>query len=175
MAIFGACDGEVFKAETQCPTIAAIKVDGFITTVPVTGYTLELNTNHQFLHSLDEFIYVFAFGDRIGELTLSGISFTGTVCGTSGPITDAAADSIYKYYADNRLAAKTIPAQITIGGNQSSAQLLGFLTGMRLELPNPANPIAQWTLRFAVILNPAAGGAVSAPRPIAPLPQGAFN
>jgi hypothetical protein len=158
MSVFATCEGGVYRytpgEECTSSDIVVIKVDGFLTTVPVTGYALELSTNHQFLHSLDEFIYVFAFGDRIGELTLSGITFIGCVGGAGGA---ADASSVFDYYRNNRLAAKMAPTQITIGGTTGSAQLLGFLTGMRLEVPNPANPIVQWVLRFTVILNASAG------------------
>lgn len=164
MSIFVTCEGGVYKHtpgnECAADNVVVIKVDGFVATVPVTGYALELSTNHQFLHSLDEFIYVFAFGDRVGELTLSGIAFTGCVSDAAGPVTDANVDSIYNHYLQNRLGAKAAnnmaPTQITLGG-ATSAKLLGFLTGMRLEVPNPANPIAQWVLRYQVILNSSAG------------------
>jgi hypothetical protein len=166
MSIFITCEGGVYKHtpgnECAADNVVVIKVDNFLATVPVTGYTLELSTNHQFLHSLDEFIYVFAFGDRVGELTLSGVAFTGCVGSASGPVTNAKAESVYSHYLQNRLAAKMAPTQITLGG-ATSAKLLGFLTGMRLEVPNPANPIAQWVLRYQVILNSSAGNSARTP------------
>lgn len=164
MSIFITCEGGVYKHtpgnECAADNIVVIKVDGFVATVPVTGYAMELSTNHQFLHSLDEFIYVFAFGDRVGELTLSGVAFTGCVSSASGSVTDANPESVYNHYLQNRLSAKMAPTQITLGG-ATSAKLLGFLTGMRLEVPNPANPIAQWVLRYQVILNSSAGNQVT--------------
>jgi hypothetical protein len=153
MSVFGPCDGGVLKVVTNCGVqTAVIKVDGFIATVPITGFTLELGTNHQFLHSLDEFIYVFAFGDRIGELTLSGMTFTNTnTCGSQ--TAGAAPGDIYSFYMANRLSRNLTPAKITINGANTS--LLGFLTGFREEMPNPALPIVQWVLRYNVVINPA--------------------
>lgn len=148
MSVFDKCDGGVLKVPTSCDAnIAVIKVDDFISTVPLTGFTLELSTNHQFLHSLDEFIYVFAFGDRVGELTMSGLTFVGG-CANSKEGTPA---SVYEFYMQKRLAINLRPAKITIGG--SNQTLLGFLTGLRMEMPNPSLPVIQWVLRYNVVVD----------------------
>jgi hypothetical protein len=167
MAIFLGCDTGVYKfARPQgtdsngaaCPPpVVVLQVADFINTVPLTGFSLELSTNHQFLHSLDDFIYVFSFGDRVGELTLSGLAFASCV-GGSGGANNSQPVAVYNYYLKNRLSVKSTPTLITLGG-ASSAQLIGFLTGMRLEMPNAVNPIAQWVLRYAVILNKTGGAA----------------
>jgi hypothetical protein len=149
MSVFTPCDGKVLKVQTDCTDagIVAISIDGFLQNIPVVGFALDLSTNHQFLHSLDEFIYVFAFGDRVGELTLSGITFTGKCAG--GDTADIA--SLYKYYLDNKVSTSLAPAKITVGG--AATTLLGFLTGLRIEIPNPALPIVQWVLRYNVVID----------------------
>jgi hypothetical protein len=43
------------------------------------------------------------------------------------------------------------PAKITVGG--AATTLLGFLTGLRIEIPNPALPIVQWVLRYNVVID----------------------
>jgi len=166
MSVFVPCEGGVYKhVDANCQKgcnscdIAVITVDDLQTlTVPITGFMLEMSTNHQFLHSLDEFIYVYAFGDRVGELIISGIAFTE--CVTTGPGATASGhmDSLYAHYLRSRLAKNLTPTKITLGS--ANTELLGFLTGMRLEVPNPQLPIAQWVLRYQVILNsPVAAGA----------------
>lgn len=156
MSVFGPCDGSVLKVQTDCKpgasTLIAISVDNFVANVPITGFSLDLSTNHQFLHSLDEFTYVFAFGDRVGELTISGVAFTRRCPGlekTAGPL--------YQYYLDNRVSASLTPTKITI--MEMPTTLIGFLTGMHAEIPNPSLPIIQWALRYHVIINPAAATA----------------
>lgn len=150
MSVFSSCDGEILKVQTDCKnsdSIAAVSVDGFVANVPLTGFALDLSTNHQFLHSLDEFIYVFAFGDRVGELTLSGITFTGKCPNT----TSGEPKDIYSYYLQNRVSKTLKPTKITVSGGQTT--LLGFLTGMRMEIPNPSLPVMQWVLRYHVIID----------------------
>jgi hypothetical protein len=121
-----------------------------VTGIAYTGFMLQLHTNHQFLHALDEFTYVFPFGDRVGELTVTGITFL-----SSG---DCAAElgkgicGIYEYYMANRLTPSTgkTPTLIQVGG--CAPPMLGFLTGLRMETVRPELPIVQWVLRFNVIL-----------------------
>jgi hypothetical protein len=155
MTLFGNCDGGMIKVQTECPSSAnliAVSIDNFVANVPVTGFSLDLSTNHQFLHSLDEFTYVFAFGDRVGELTLSGIAFTHKCPGNNS----ANPSALYQYYLDNKVSTRLKPAKITI--LQAPTTLIGFLTGMRMEIPNPSLPMMQWVLRYHVIINPKKGG-----------------
>lgn len=147
MNIFQACDGGVIKVPYKdCrATAKIIDIAGFDDILPVTGFSLDLSTNHQFLHALNEFIYAFAFGDRIGELTVSGICFTTKDCGQIASISD-----LLGFYSRERFAVKSDATQITIDG---STVLVGFLTGARVEIPNPSLPVAQWVLRYNVILD----------------------
>jgi hypothetical protein len=150
------------------PTRAVIAVEDYTLELPITGFTLDLGTNHQFLHTLDEFIYVYAFGDRIGELMLSGVAFTGCIqdhssggdlAGTLG------AAALLTHYLKNRIGRRAGPGSslilIDAVAGISSSVLTGFLTGMRMDVPNPALPIVQWALRYNVIINErvAPGGA----------------
>jgi hypothetical protein len=158
-------DGGVVRVSNGCAAVVVINVENFagslMQEVPVTGYSLELSTNHQFLHTLDEFIYAFAFGDRIGELTLTGIAFTVPVCaggdGASGnaaqrSITDKVKqENVYEFYLANKFSKSLRPTKIQIGG--AGIKLIGFLTGMRMEVPNPQLPIMQWALRYNVVVD----------------------
>lgn len=146
------------RVASECSSgINVIAIDGFNTTIPITGYTLDLSTNHQFLHSLDEFIYAFAFGNRIGELTLTGVVFTTTSCDRTGKdITyELGQQSIYDWYLSNKFSSNLKPSKIIIG--ESTVSLIGFLTGLRMQIPDPALPIAQWALRFNVIIDTTSG------------------
>jgi hypothetical protein len=133
--------------------------------VPITGYTLDLSTNHQFLHTLNEFIYAFAFGDRVGELTLTGVAFTAPTCavGVGDISNDVKQENVYEFYLAQKFSKSLTPTKITIGG--SSIQLIGFLTGVRMSVPDPQLPIMQWALRFNVIVDaaPTAAGSAASP------------
>jgi hypothetical protein len=148
MSIFTECDGGVLKVPYKnCQsTSKIIDITGFNDILPITGFSLDMSTNHQFLHALNEFVYAFAFGDRIGELTVSGICFTTKDCNNADDMA-----KLLRYYQTERFAVKADATKITIDG---SIVLVGFLTGARVEIPNPALPVAQWVLRYNVLLDP---------------------
>jgi hypothetical protein len=153
MSIFKPCSGGVYKVKScedggGAGGGGALSIDGFPSGVPITGFLLELHTNHQFLHSLDEFIYVFPFGDRIGELTVSGISFLGAEeCDGGG-----SPCGVFEYYLKKRLSKPDGFTPSLIELSDCNGVLLGFLTGMRLQTLKPELPIVQWVLRYNVII-----------------------
>jgi hypothetical protein len=163
-SIFTPCEGGVFAVRNE--TCRNTATDAFVTiddaafgasSLPVTGFDLDLTTSHQFLHTLDKFIYVYSFGDRVGTCTFSGMGFTD--CTADDGVTSPA--DLYKYYIDNRLGTGTF----TGGGKLTATKirmpggriLLGFLTGMKTNIPNPAFPIVQWALQYHVIIGERGG------------------
>lgn len=164
MAVFQSvfkCDttGGIVRVPTDCPEVVVIQVDSVTSKgsrmeyVPITGYTLELSTNHQFLHTLNDFIYAFAFGDRVGELTLTGIAFTAPACKAEGGniSNEVKQENVYEFYLAQKFSKTLTPTKIKIGG--SDIRLVGFLTGVRMSVPDPQLPIMQWALRFSVIVD----------------------
>jgi hypothetical protein len=168
--VFTPCAGGVVArpipaGESSCAGWAAIQINDsalntVLVNVPLTGFSLELSTNHQFLHSLNDLIYVFAFGDRVGELTLTGVSFVGE-CEAAQK---GKALKILNYYLQKRLSKTLKPAFIKLNGEDASTQMLGFLTGVRTEMMNPELPIVQWILRYSVVLDTSTGAGGSGPR-----------
>lgn len=147
-SIFPTCDGVVSKVPFNCEGgggVFTFKFDKKALSLPVTGFVLELSGNYQFLHTVSDFIYFYAFGDRVGELTVSGMGFLGTCSGNSAKVC-----GIYDYYMTNRIAARDTAMSVSM---DSCGAFFAFLTGMRMEVPKPELPIAQWVLRFHVIPN----------------------
>jgi hypothetical protein len=145
-AVFSPCVGAVAKIP-GCSGDAVFKVDisGGSLTMPISGFALELNGNYQFLHTVNDFIYVYAFGDRIGELTVSGFGFSQT-CGNAS---SAKICNLFDFYTQNRISRKgDLSVHI---GECPDANFWAFLTGMRVEVQDPQTAIAQWSLRFNVL------------------------
>jgi hypothetical protein len=147
-SIFAQCDGVVSKVPFNCENGAVFKftINNSPITMPVTGFMLELSGNYQFLHTVSDFIYFYAFGDRVGELTISGMGFIGKCPGQE----DGGLCKAYTYYTENRIAAKGDALPISM---DSCGSFFGFLTGMRLEIPKADLPIGQYSLRFHVVPN----------------------
>lgn len=95
--------------------------------------------NFQFMHTLGATIYAYIFGDRIGELRISGICFANP-CGGGKSGMQQITDS----YRKNRIAAAGRPVQISVGEVDYTA----FNTGCTLEITDPERQLGQWALRF---------------------------
>ena len=106
----------------------------------ITQAAIVENGNYQFLHTLNETIYVYVFGDRIGELRVSGIAFSNACHGGGGSGMKQIIDS----YKTNRLAEKGGPVLVNFG----ATTYRGFLTGMNLDVVDPERNLGQWAFRF---------------------------
>lgn len=152
-SVFPTCDGRVVRVPINCAdesaVVAKITVDNAELGFPVTGFALEFEGNYQFLHTVNQFVYAYIFGDRIGLLTLSGMSFLAPPCGPEASKSkDASLCSLFNKYKEKRLKkGKAIPINI-----HGCIATTGFLTGMRIELARPELPIVQYVMRFHVIL-----------------------
>lgn len=96
--------------------------------------------NYQFLHTLNETIYAYVFGDRIGELRVSGICFVYP-CGeteTSG------VQQIIDNYRKYRIAGRKRAVRVSFG----EVDYIGFLVGMNLDIVDPENNLGQWAFSF---------------------------
>jgi hypothetical protein len=130
--------------DTANPAVFRINIDGNPFVAPITGFAVDLQGNYQFLHTVNDFIYLYVFGDRIGDLVLTGISFTDNDCPTTG----GDLTTIFKFYKDNRVAVRNTPINITIGADS----FLTFLTGTKIEQAKPDNGVVQWVMRFNTLM-----------------------
>jgi hypothetical protein len=115
----------------------------------ITSMSLELSGNYQFLHTLNDFIYAYSFGDRIGTLNVSGVGFARACSGGKGALLKT-----YEWYKTNRISRATQILTIVIRDSESSGTFLGFLTGMRLDASsgeNDVNGLGHWSMRFELI------------------------
>lgn len=155
-SIFTPCEGAIVKVNL-CPGGGGgggtfnVTVNGSQIGFPTSGFILEMQGNCQFLHSLDQFIYYYNFGDRVGELTVSGFGFMGgETCGVNSGGNSGSVCGIIDFYMNNRQAKtkRAIPV-----GTDKCGTFWSFLTGMRLEISsgNGGVPIGQWSMRFNVI------------------------
>jgi hypothetical protein len=149
---FTPCTGAVSVAREGCTNadVFAIRVNGSEINAIITGMSLEMSGNYQFLHTVNDFIYFYSFGDRVGQLTINGIGFVSPCKGEEkGPIM-----TLYDYYMTNRASkrrGKAMPVTLADGSGHVKT-FHGFLTGMRLDVNDGAlGTVGYWTLRFDVI------------------------
>lgn len=161
-SVFLPCGTAVVRVKDECGTGGGgipkiLTIDGLAQDLIITEFALNLATNHQFLHALDRKIYLFPFGDRIGELTVTGMAFTGGYCDAKTGQKIEAKEALcgpLGYYMSNRISGPNglTPKKISI--SSCAPPLLGFVTGFRMAQQRPEVPIAQWVMRFSVIIDP---------------------
>ncbi len=110
----------------------------------LTGMGMAAQGNFQFLHTLRNFIYVYVFGDRIGDITVNGLGFA---TGCDGD-TVSGLEHTWDYYQKNRVAALGSPVALAVGTRMS---FNGFLTGFTANFSDTQSGLTQFGLRFHYI------------------------
>lgn len=153
--VFTPCTGAVEVSRKECTPsdFLMVVIDGsyFTNEYVVTGVTMELSGNYQFLHTVNDFVYFYAFGDRVGLLTITGVGFL-KMC--PGAKEGAKIFEIYDYYNKNKTAAKDGKSLevILTPPEGKPIELHGFLTGVKVDVnQSDTGPIGYWTLRMEVL------------------------
>lgn len=158
-AVFSPCAGVVAFTDRSCPEgqkFLSIEVDGtdMYSNGLLTGVSVGLSGNYQFLHTVSNFIYLYAFGDRISVLNLTGMGFIKTCGGAQ----KTQLQKIYNFYKRNRVAKKTSPMNIVItgtGGGSGNFKFIGYLTGMNIDLKqsDPLGTVGFWNMKFEAVID----------------------
>jgi len=110
----------------------------------VTSVAVASQGNFQFLHSLGGNIYVYVFGDRVGEAVISGLAFDRP-CDNSDKMTGV--EHVMQYYVDNRIAQRRTPLKLTIGAQRA---IVGYLVSFSAKVADPKDGIYEFSLSFMV-------------------------
>lgn len=116
----------------------------------VTEVAIAQRGNYQFLHSLQDMIYVYIFGERIGELQIAGLSFVSTCNDATGATVSTGIERILSYYNAARISATGYPVQILLGATVHG-RFRGFLTDLNVNVDRPDVRIARFNLRFRTL------------------------
>lgn len=107
----------------------------------VTRVTVSQQVNVQFLHTLGSLIYIYVFGDRMGQVSLSGLSFA-CECPEG---TELGAEKMMTWYKKNRASKKADPVRVTIG----KTTIEGFVTSFTEDVVDPSLRLVQWGVNLA--------------------------
>lgn len=107
----------------------------------VTRVTVSQQVNVQFLHTLGNLIYIYVFGDRMGQVSLSGLSFA-CVCPDDGVL---GAEQMMLWYKTNRASKNPTPVRVTIG----KTVIEGFVTSFTEDVVDPSIRLVQWGVNLA--------------------------
>lgn len=123
----------------------------------ITRLGLSAAGNYQFLHTIGNDVYVYVFGDRMGQVVLHGLSFAEK-CGTRsssdfvGPAPAGARDHgfelLFKWYSTNRIAARKLPVRVTIG---QRTNFDGFVTALSGDVQDTLHRTIQFQMTISLL------------------------
>lgn len=113
----------------------------------ITRVTVAKRGNYQFLHSLNNVIHLYTFGDRMGQLTISGLA-AASVCKDNG--NSIGIEKVDQYYERNKISARERPLVITLGAGTSFS---AYLSDYRADVADPQNRIYQFDMSLQLLPN----------------------
>lgn len=158
MNVFSPCAGVAVYTQKNCgdggPQFLSITVggDNLYDHGIITGISCALTGNYQFLHTVNNFIYLYAFGDRISVLNITGIGFTQKCSGASDKV---AINKIYDFYKNQRVAKRKNALGIVVTGTEDVFKFKGYLTGMTIDVKNSEGlgTVGFWNMRFEAVID----------------------
>lgn len=154
--IFESCPGRVAQIKqptTNCDISVIQVVDRNGTPdltyekdkIVLTRVNVGQNVNVQFLHTLGNRVYVYSFGDRMGQIQLSGMAFASTCdYSTSNSHT---AKNIMEWYRLNKASIRSDAIRISIFDYAFQA----FLVGLTADVIDDKTKLVQWNLTLATL------------------------
>ncbi len=128
----------------------------FSTAAIITNISGSLQTNTKFTHALDNSVYSYSFGDRMGRVSVSGIAFENDCLqargGVQNPLTGGGLvtglDQILLFYRLNRVSLFNRPVVVFVG---TVSILKGFLIGITFGTQSVETKTTAWTLQVAAL------------------------
>jgi hypothetical protein len=123
--IFGSREGYVAVVANQRVIPGRIKLADFEPVAAlIAGADFNQATNQQFQHSLDGSVFIYVFGDLMGDVIISGRAFP-VIC----PNSVGGLNEVFKYYSAKRASKVPKPIHVVIGDES----IIGFLTSLRIR------------------------------------------
>jgi len=154
-SIFSTAPGRVAAVQTDSPVMFTFSIeatDRITSFFPlfksiVNNISVQAQGGYQFLHTLSDFIYLYTFNERVGEIMFSGLAFAGT-CDDQLDEEETGIEKLILWYEQERATVRKQPIIITLG---TSVSYTAFLTSMKMDIVNPENAMAQFAMRFNFI------------------------
>ena len=108
--------------------------------------TLDQKTNHQFNLSLRQVIYLYVFGNLMGDITVTGALFSGN-CSSSASQDKNGFDEILNFYTKNRLSSNSELVEISVG----TKSMKGFLIGLNLQPTDQTTLLTPFVMFLRVL------------------------
>ena len=149
--------------EVGIPGIVKVGIVGpasgpfFSTAAIITGISGDFQTNTRFTHALDNNVYVYSFGDRMGQTTVQGLAFESDCFQARGdfptnPLSGSSLltglDQVLLFYRANRVSLLNLPVIVFVG---TISVVRGYLVGINFATQSVESKITSWTMRIAAL------------------------
>lgn len=125
--------------EMDCwPVSAGKQFKAIITSVSVSS-----QGGFQFMHTLRQYVYLYIFGERVGELQISGLTFAGSCQETNAP-PKSGMEVVLAYYNAMRATRRPCPVNIRIG----NTAFRGFLLGVQSAITDAESGLGRFMFKF---------------------------
>lgn len=111
----------------------------------MTGFQIGARSGLGVTHTLRDRIYVYVFGERMGEVTINGFAFAG-VCNSTTRFTGF--DGVFAYYERCRASTNGAPVRLILGPN---TVLYGFMYEFGFQLEDPQTGLGSFSFKFKVL------------------------
>jgi hypothetical protein len=112
----------------------------------LTECSIGLRDSFQALHSMDDLIYVYSFGQQIGSMRIAGISFAS---GCSDDQTTGL-EYVEDYYYSHCVSAQPDPLTAVLGTSAVGRHSV-FLHGLDLQISKPEARLGQFAMHLLVL------------------------
>lgn len=110
--------------------------------------TIAQQANYQFLHTLGQQIFIYSFGDRIGQIGIQGLAFGISCPGQDGGGDDLGIERVLDYYNENKLSRREETVKLTLGQSQTFE---GFITSVTSDIVNTEAALFSFNLNLALV------------------------
>lgn len=114
----------------------------FVPGAIITKISYQQQTNSQFQQSLDNIIYVYSFGDKMGNIAINGMAFPRVCSGNQNGITE-----VLNFYRQYRISSTVSAVRVTF----ANEVINGFLVGMSLQTVDTSSGVHAFSLLLRTI------------------------
>lgn len=134
--------GWVKKLQSPAGAAGAIVSGVDIMSCMITQATVSEQCNVQVLHTLGQHVFVYVFGDRVGDMGVGGLAYFD--CDGQG---NHGVGNAIAWYRQNKVSNSGKRVSVTLGGTNFE----GYLTSFRATAQRPEDALVEFFLGFKLI------------------------
>jgi hypothetical protein len=143
--IFGSREGFVAVVHSQSIIPGKVKLGNFEPKAAlISSADFDQRTNQQFQTTLDGSVFIYVFGDQMGQVVVEGRSFPALCPNTTGGLKE-----IFDFYARRRASKTPEPVQVVVGDES----IIGFLTALKVRSMSSSEDPAGLYQQFQMVIN----------------------